>query len=80
VSDELKSKSEALEKISKDCPGLREQSSVIRGHDASEIDILKAQTRENVTPRKLDDGGEVLATVLFAVFIDSSYPDNATKS
>ena len=43
MSDELKSKNEALEKISKDYPGLREQSSVIREHNASEIDILKAQ-------------------------------------
>jgi len=37
-------------------------------------------SRENVTPRELDNNGEVLATVPSVVFIDSSYSENAIKS
>ena len=46
------------------------------------MDLLRRidhDSRENVTPHELDDDGEVLATVLFVVFIDSSYSDGAAK-
>ena len=41
---------------------------------------IDRDSRRNVIPRELDGGGEVLATVLSAVFIDSSCSDNAVKS